>query len=141
MSDIDRLFTEYGAYHQDGRNQLCHKIGIPLIVLGVDAGICAFAQHGVVIATVLTLAMIAYYARIAGRAGAFAGAALLLPLCGFAITLHLAWPIALAAFAAGWVLQFVGHAFEGKSPAFLTNLVHLLVGPLWVAMLFSKRTA
>ncbi|MDP9107285.1 MAG: DUF962 domain-containing protein, partial [Candidatus Eremiobacteraeota bacterium] len=43
------------------------------------------------------------------------------------------WPCAIGAFAVGWVFQFVGHAYEGKAPAFLTNLLHLLVGPLWVA--------
>ena len=29
--------------------------------------------------------------------------------------------IALAAFLAGWVFQFVGHYFEGRQPAFLTS--------------------
>jgi uncharacterized membrane protein YGL010W len=46
---------------------------------------------------------------------------------------YLTWPYAVGAFVVGWVFQFVGHAYEGKSPAFLTNLLHLLVGPLWVA--------
>lgn len=37
-----------------------------------------------------------------------------------------------AMFAGGWILQFVGHGvFEKKSPAFLTNVAHLLIGPLW----------
>ena len=36
--------------------------------------------------------------------------------------------------AAGVALQYVGHlVFEGGSPAFHKNLVHTLVGPLWVA--------
>jgi len=36
-------------------------------------------------------------------------------------------------FVFGWVIQFVGHyVYEKKSPAFYRNLVHLLVGPLWV---------
>ncbi len=36
-------------------------------------------------------------------------------------------------FGAGWILQFIGHGvYEGRSPAFLKNLVHLLVGPIWI---------
>jgi uncharacterized membrane protein YGL010W len=50
------------------------------------------------------------------------------------------WPVAIVLFVAGWVFQFVGHAYEGKSPAFLTNLLHLLVGPLWVASHLVPRS-
>ena len=39
----------------------------------------------------------------------------------------------LVLFALGWILQGVGHAFyEKKSPAFLRNVLHMLIGPLWV---------
>lgn len=41
------------------------------------------------------------------------------------------WPWALGLFAGGWILQFVGHAFEGKPPSFLKDPVYLLVGPYW----------
>lgn len=43
------------------------------------------------------------------------------------------WRWALGLFVAGWVLQFVGHAVEGNSPAFFNNPVYLIVGPLWLA--------
>ena len=42
------------------------------------------------------------------------------------------WRRALALFVVGWVLQFVGHAIEGNSPAFFRNPVYLLIGPLWL---------
>ncbi|HXD29943.1 MAG TPA: DUF962 domain-containing protein [Pyrinomonadaceae bacterium] len=42
------------------------------------------------------------------------------------------WRWALAFFVFGWVLQFVGHAIEGNQPAFFTNPMYLLVGPLWL---------
>jgi uncharacterized membrane protein YGL010W len=41
------------------------------------------------------------------------------------------WKIGLGLFILGWILQFIGHAFEGKPPAFFSNPIHLLVGPLW----------
>ena len=34
-------------------------------------------------------------------------------------------------FLLGWILQFVGHAFEGKPPEFLRNWRFLLVGTKW----------
>lgn len=42
------------------------------------------------------------------------------------------WRIGLGLFVFGWILQFVGHAFEGKPPAFFKNPIYLLVGPYWV---------
>ena len=53
------------------------------------------------------------------------------------------WWLALALFAVGWIFQFVGHRFEGRNPAFLTNALHLLVGPLWIcgAVVPAKGTA
>ncbi len=49
------------------------------------------------------------------------------------------WKIALGLFIVGWILQFIGHAFEGKPPAFFKNPVYLLVGPVWVVKkLFGK---
>ena len=47
------------------------------------------------------------------------------------------WRLALAVFAIGWVLQFVGHAIEGNQPAFFRNPIYLFVGPLWLI----RRTA
>ena len=45
------------------------------------------------------------------------------------------WKIALGLFVAGWIFQFIGHAFEGNRPAFFKNPLYLLVGP-WH---FAKR--
>jgi uncharacterized membrane protein YGL010W len=42
------------------------------------------------------------------------------------------WRWALVLFIAGWILQFVGHAIEGNQPAFFTNPLYLLIGPLWL---------
>lgn len=41
------------------------------------------------------------------------------------------WEWALALFVFGWVLQFIGHWFEGVKPSFLSNPIFLLVGPIW----------
>ena len=41
------------------------------------------------------------------------------------------WKIALGLFVAGWVFQFVGHAFERKEPEFFHDWRFLLVGLRW----------
>jgi uncharacterized membrane protein YGL010W len=38
----------------------------------------------------------------------------------------------LAMFVIGWVIQFVGHHYEGRKPAFVDDLSGLIVGPLFV---------
>jgi uncharacterized membrane protein YGL010W len=40
------------------------------------------------------------------------------------------WP-AVALFVVGWVLQFVGHAVEGKPPEFFKDWRFLFVGVRW----------
>jgi uncharacterized membrane protein YGL010W len=130
------LLAEYGTYHRDKRNLVCHEIGIPLIALAIVAlsrlahfGPIDFAMLGIVAVSI-------YYFRLAGWA-AF-GAIALLVLTYF-VSLFVSWPVALGLFVAGWIFQFVGHAYEGKKPAFLTNLQHLLVGPLWIVAVLQAR--
>jgi uncharacterized membrane protein YGL010W len=42
-----------------------------------------------------------------------------------------AWKLALALFVVGWILQFVGHAYERKPPEFLKDWRFLFVGLRW----------
>lgn len=53
---------------------------------------------------------------------------LMIPLCFFVAG---AWRIALGLFVGGWVLQFIGHAFEGKPPEFFKDYRFLFVGLRW----------
>ena len=48
-----------------------------------------------------------------------------------AIFVHRLWIYAAALFLFGWVLQFVGHAFEGKPPEFFHDWRFLFVGVRW----------
>ena len=135
MTSGPSLIAEYGDYHRDRRNLICHEIGIPLIVLGIVALLRLVALPGnLTLATVAVVALELYYVIAFWRVSR---AAVLLAVAGMIVlsfvAMFITWPVAVAAFVVGWIFQFVGHAYEGKSPAFLTNLLHLLVGPLWVA--------
>ena len=41
------------------------------------------------------------------------------------------WTWAIGLFVGGWLLQFIGHAFEGKKPEFLKDWRFLFVGLRW----------
>ena len=50
------------------------------------------------------------------------------------------WRIGLGLFILGWILQFTGHLFEGKMPAFFSNPTYLFVGVIWWAKkIFGKK--
>jgi len=53
---------------------------------------------------------------------------LLAPTCFFVKGF---WSVPLILFVAGWVLQFIGHYFEGKPPEFFKDWRFLLVGLRW----------
>jgi len=41
------------------------------------------------------------------------------------------WPYAAGLFVVGWIIQFIGHAVEGKRPEFFKDLRFMLVGLRW----------
>lgn len=39
-----------------------------------------------------------------------------------------------------WIGQFIGHKLEGKKPAYLSDLVFLLIGPAWLtSKIYAKN--
>jgi uncharacterized membrane protein YGL010W len=133
---VDRYFAEYASYHADRRNLVCHEIGIPLIVWAIFALLELVKLGAVDLAAITATLVILFYLSLDMRLG-------LVAIVAFAV-LYLAgrytpWPVAIIAFVVGWILQFVGHGYEGKKPAFFTNVIHLLVGPLWICSLLVRR--
>ena len=132
------LLVDYATYHQDPRNVRCHEIGIPAIVIALCA-LLRQVHFGMLDLALLTIVLVgAYYVRLVGGA---AGPAIATLVVAYALGWYLTWPFAIVLFIFGWIFQFVGHAYEGKRPAFLSNLEHLLVGPLYiVSKLLSRET-
>lgn len=138
---IDHL-SNYAAYHRDTRNVMTHFIGIPMIVLAVTALLGRPALPLGDGARYLTPAMIVYalsclfYLRLSFAFGV--AMAVILAFFVWAGAWLAALPTAawlasgIGLFVAGWVIQFVGHYFEGRKPAFVDDLVGLLVGPLFL---------
>ena len=139
-----RLLTDhlaqYAAYHRDRRNLVTHLVGIPLIVVAVTTllGRPTVAVAGVALSPALGLAIVAvaFYLALDLRFGAamavFIGASVWAGRA-FAAQSTTVWLAAgLGLFVVGWVVQFVGHHYEGRKPAFVDDLVGLLIGPLFI---------
>lgn len=131
MKRVDALLADYGSHHRARGNRICHAFGVTLIVFGIVSMLGALRVGPVSVAEVLMAAVVFYYATLDFRLalGMLAGFALV----DVASRATNDWRIGLAAFAVGWVFQAVGHAvYEKNRPAFFKNLVHLLVGPLFL---------
>jgi uncharacterized membrane protein YGL010W len=147
MKSLVEHLSGYAAYHRDRWNIATHFVGIPLIVVGLDAllarasihvpGVPAVLDVAVSPALIATLAAAGFYVALDRRFGVAMLALLALALRAGAFfadqSLAMWLTSAAALFVGGWVVQFVGHAFEGKKPAFVDDLVGLLVGPLFLA--------
>lgn len=135
------LMAQYAAYHRDRRNITTHFIGIPLIVFAISA-LLARAEFDIgntpMNAAIVLWALSALWYLTRGNLvlGAATAAvngvltALAMIVAQGSLTSWLA--IGVGSFVVGWVFQFVGHYYEGKKPAFVDDLVGLLVGPMFV---------
>ena len=152
MKTLTDHLTQYAAYHQDSRNVATHFVGIPMIVLAVTILLSRPQwQMGALLlspAVLVALASSWFYARLDARFGIVMAMLLAASLAAsqwFAAQstgLWLGWGIGL--FVLGWAIQFLGHYYEGKKPAFVDDLMGLLVGPLFLvaeaAFHFNLRT-
>jgi len=133
---VDHL-AQYAAYHRDRRNIFSHFIGIPMIVLSIAVLLARPALgFGLSPALLLALAAALFYLRLDLRFGVAMTALLALTVWGAAqlaagtTAAWLGWGVGL--FVVGWIIQFVGHYYEGRKPAFVDDLSGLIVGPLFV---------
>ncbi len=138
---IDHL-SHYAAYHRDARNVVTHFIGIPMIVLAVTALLGRPAMPIGDGGLFLTPAMIVYVLSCLFylRLSVFFGVTMAVILAAFvwmgawiaALSTAIWLATGIGLFVLGWIIQFVGHYFEGRKPAFVDDLVGLLVGPLFL---------
>lgn len=140
MKTLEDQLSQYAAYHRDRRNIATHFVGIPLIVLGITAllsrPVWEVAGFSVSAAVLVALASAVYYLRLDLRLG-------LLMTALFALSVWFgAWAgaqatstwlaLGMGGFVVGWVFQFVGHFWEGRKPAFMDDVMGLIIGPLFV---------
>jgi uncharacterized membrane protein YGL010W len=135
------LLSQYAQYHRDRRNIASHFVGVPMIVFAVGVLLAkpGFVLGGLMLSPAWILFALAaawYLTRgnlVLGLAvSAAVGVLILLAhlVGGSGTGAWLAWGVGF--FAVGWIVQFIGHWYEGRKPAFVDDVVGLLVGPMFV---------
>jgi uncharacterized membrane protein YGL010W len=155
MRTLTQQLTQYAAYHRDRRNIATHCIGIPMIVLALAVMLSRPAfSFGALLsafpfaspfalpltlspAWVLFAAASAYYLVLDVPLGVMmAVVSVLCVACGqwLAAQTTFTWLASgIGLFVIGWVFQFIGHvAYEHRKPAFVDDVIGLLIGPLFV---------
>lgn len=145
MKKLDQHLIKYALYHRDERNILTHFVGVPLIVFAV-MGLLYFplmSVNSLLITPALLIAILAmlFYLALDIKLGLLMSGLYLLGLWGVdsifeSMSTQTASFYGLFAglFVVGWIIQFIGHYYEGKKPAFVDDLIGLLVGPLFVVV-------
>lgn len=142
MRNLTEQLTQYAAYHRDARNIGTHFVGIPLIVLALAVllsrpAIALWLPVPVSPAWLLFGASTIYYLVLDVPLG------LMMAVVSVACVAFGAWLAqqgttawlgsGVGLFVVGWIFQFVGHiAWEHRKPAFVDDLIGLLIGPLFV---------
>lgn len=142
MKTLIEQLSQYASYHRDARNVVTHFVGVPMILLAVVIVLSrpawSMGTSGVVLspAVLAALAASVYYMLLDMRYGLVLAVVLSAMLSlGAWLAQHstatwLGWGGGL--FVVGWIIQFVGHYWEGRKPAFMDDIVGLLIGPLFV---------
>jgi uncharacterized membrane protein YGL010W len=140
MRSLPEHLASYAAYHRDRRNIATHFVGIPMIVVAVAVllarPILFLGALPLSLATLVTLLATLYYLRLDVRFGMvmalLLGASLVFAQWAAAQSTMYWLATGISLFVVGWVIQFVGHAYEGRKPAFVDDLAGLIIGPLFV---------
>ena len=142
MTPITTWFDHYSGDHQNATNQRIHVVCVPAILWSVIALLWCIpvppgiGRPGLWAAAAMFLAWIFYWQlsrKLAlGMLVEFAVFGISCEALRIAIGDHALLLAGIAVFVVAWIGQFIGHKIEGRRPSFFTDLVYLLIGPLWV---------
>ena len=142
MKRLEDQLSMYAMYHRDIRNIWTHFVGVPMIVLAVVILLSRpqIEIHELIVtpAKALLLLVGIYYIFLNVKLGIAMTALLSLAVLAaeqiamLPTSQWLAWGVCL--FVVGWIIQFIGHYWEGKKPAFFDDIRGLLIGPLFVVV-------
>jgi uncharacterized membrane protein YGL010W len=149
MRTIHDWFASYSADHQNPINRAIHWVCVPTIKrpviaeLWTEPVISRWMKPGFCAAAAMFLAYLFYY-RLSRKLG-------IAMALVFIVSGVIAWALygvlgarglltlAIVLFVLAWIGQFIGHAIEGRRPAFFDNVVQLLIGPAWLVGKLMRR--
>jgi uncharacterized membrane protein YGL010W len=137
-----RQLAAYASVHRDWRNKATHFVGIPVIVFSLllILSLWRFELGGREWTMSLAVAILAVLGWMALDLGIGIVMALIILVAWYAAealagalgAASAVWIAFIALFVGGWVLQFLGHHYEGKRPALLTNIFQGFIGPMFL---------
>lgn len=139
MRNLEQQITQYAAYHRDRRNIATHFIGVPMIVYSVVLAMVPWTIFGVNVALIAIMLAAVYYLLL----DVALGTAMLIFLFFFCYLSAVYFNarlgntgaimgLAVLLFVVGWIIQFIGHKYEGMKPAFTDDIIGLVIGPLFI---------
>ena len=141
MKNIEEQMSFYAAYHQDARNKATHFIGVPAIMLSLFIPLAWVRADigGVTLTAAMLFAavvLVYYFVLDVPLALAMLVVTTVLVWVGHqlaALGLVQGWICFAILFVGGWILQLLGHVFEGRKPALADNLFQIFVAPIFLA--------
>lgn len=139
-----RQLASYASVHRDWRNKATHFVGIPLIVFSLLLlmSLWHFDMGGRDWTVSLTVALAAVLGWMALDLGIGVVMALVMAPAWYAAVVLVealgspsaVWMTFTVLFVGGWVLQLLGHHYEGKRPALFDNIFQGFIGPMFLVV-------
>jgi len=140
MKTLAQQMSIYARYHRDFRNRLTHFIGVPAIMFALMLALGWLRlpvgpieiSAAVPILTALLIYYLALDVSIALAMTVFTVAMLMVSDMAARLPFPTSLTIFGMTFIGGWVLQLVGHVFEGRRPALVDNLFQVIIAPIYL---------
>lgn len=140
MKSLSEQIESYASYHRDARNRLTHFLGVPLVTFSLFLCLSWLRLTDWVVpvtaASIFCAVVFVYYLILDWRIALWQApfSLLLLWLADWAARLPLKESLLIFAltFVGGWLIQLLGHAFEGRRPALFDNLLQIFNAPLFL---------
>ena len=138
---FNRQLASYAAVHRDMRNRATHFVGIPVIVFSLllVLALCRFTIMGREVSASLAVAILSVLGWLALDAGIGLVLAIVMLIAWYAAEAMAGalgpsgtWGAFAALFIGGWIVQFLGHHYEGKRPALMDNIFQGFIGPMFL---------
>jgi uncharacterized membrane protein YGL010W len=140
MKTLEDQMSFYAAYHQDARNKATHFLGVPMIIVSLfiplswlrfDVG--PFHLSAAIVFAAIVMLYYVFLDALLAVATSVITALFLTGAAWVAGQGTLAGWVAFALlFVGGWIIQLVGHAFEGRKPALADNLFQIFIAPIFL---------
>ena len=140
MQTLEQQMSVYLRYHRNAKNRATHFVGVPLIIFAILIPMSwARVEMGgfaLTLAHLFVAAVLIYYflldVTIALAMVVVVGALLYFAQQAAALGYAPGGMWFAACFIAGWILQLVGHLFEGRKPALVDNFFQIFIAPLFL---------